>query len=220
MSFAIYRYLQTLSENTDLTIMQDKGCILPDRLVFNGTRIELVDVLSQMMDREDAETLSRKLLLYRDLFDQDEYIEVKEQRGGGGGNNRFNILPIDDWDYNINLKALSLAAIALILDIKLRIGIASTALAIIGVSGQAIVEVSAEEAEKCLIREAILQKPHIIDTNIFKDTMHECVHNNYNCRFKKNGMCLIAESDIEKILDRLSEKNVFTKIGDRYKYNF
>lgn len=216
--FAMNNYTRAIIENPDLTISEERVCSCSDRFCFTGKREELEDVLSKMMDINDAKKLSWELAKYQNLIDEDEHIQVKK-RVVGFVPGHMSFLH-EEWEYNINLKALSLVAVALLLDIKLHIGIVSSALAIIGVNGQAIVKVSVEDAEKCLIREAILRNPHIIDEGIFKGTNGECVHNNYNCKYKEEGLCRISESDIVEVLDGLSQKNVFTKIRNQYKYNF
>ena len=216
--FAINRYMRVINENRDLSSFDNTEIFCPDRFCFIGSRDELVDVLSDMMTREDAETLSWHLYEYQNLIDEEEHIYVKEKLSGYIPNG-FAFLK-RDLEYNINLKALSLMAIALMLDIKLTMGFASTTLGILGVNGQAIVKVSAEEAEMCLINEAILHKPHIIDKGVFKGTSNECVHNDLNCKYREDGICKITENDIGDVLDELSEKNVFTKIRGQYKYNF
>lgn len=216
--FAMNNYKQVIIENPDLTISEDKECSCPDRFCFTGNQEELADVLSQMMDIDDAKTLSWELEKYQNFVDEDEIIQV-QKRVADFVPGYVSYLH-EEWEYNINLKALSLAEIALLFDIRLDIGIVSSVLAIIGGNGQAIVKVSVEDAEKCLIREAILRKPHIIDKEVFAGTNSECVHNNYNCKYKEDGVCKISERDIVEVLDGLSQKNVFTKIRNQYKYNF
>lgn len=215
--FAINRYMRVIIDNPDLSSFNSEEDFCPDRFCFVGSREELVDVLSDMMNRDDAVTLSEQLWKYKDIIDEEEHIDVEREYVGNP--DVLNLL-YERLEYNINLKALTLMAIALMLDIKLTMGFAATTLGILGVNGQAIVKVSAEEAEMCLIKEAILRKPHIIDKEVFKGTANECVHNDFNCKYREEGKCKITENEIVDVLDGLSEKNVFTKIRGQYKYNF
>ena len=216
--YSIRRYVYTIENDCFLFGFYKEECICPDRFIFKGTRTKLIGVLSQMMEPKDAKTLAYLLPSHQEMLNWDESIEA-DKSGHMGGWGDFCYL-IDEWNYNINIKALSLATIALMLDIKLKMGLVSTTLAIIGAGGRAVVKVDVEDAEKCLISEAIMRKSHIIDKYLFKETRHECVHNDYNCKFKENGMCVITEEHIVDVLDGLSQKNVFKKIGGAYKYNF
>ncbi len=111
-------------------------------------------------------------------------------------------------------------ALALLLDIKLSLGIASAALTIIGFNGQAIARINVSEGEKCLILEALQRKNRIIDENIFSDCNCECVHNDLKCKYQIEDKCTIQRDEIKHILDGLCDKNVFKKIKRLYKYNF
>ena len=215
---AIDRYMYMFIDNPKLSPSDYNDDFCPDRFCFVGTREELVEALSDMMGQKDAETLSWHMWEYQDLIDKDEHIDAKFVESAGIP--RAVCILVERLEYNINIKALSLMAIALMLDIKLTMGFASTTLGILGVNGQAIVKVSAEAAEMCLISEAILHKPHIIDKEVFRGKARECVHNDYNCKYREESMCRITEKEIAEVLDGLSEKNVFTKIGEQYKYNY
>lgn len=111
-------------------------------------------------------------------------------------------------------------ALALVLDIKLTIGIASATLAILGFNNQAIVRIDASEGEKCLILEAIQSKNRVIDEDIFSICNHQCVHNDLNCKYQDGDSCTINKENINAILDGLCDKNIFKKIHKFYKYNF
>lgn len=122
--------------------------------------------------------------------------------------------------YNINIKALTLVAIALLLDIKLTMGVASSILAIMGFNGQAIVRIDTSEGEMCLILEAMHSKNRIINEDVFLKFNSECVHHDLDCRYRIDDKCTITTDTIGSILDGLCDKNVFRKIGNLYQYNF
>lgn len=217
--FAINRYKRTLLENPELKVLDEKEVYCPQRFLFCGNREELVRLLETIMDKDDAEKFSWNAIHYSELIDTDEILSVKVETIGGGGNNLIHLMR-EEWNYNINIKALTLVGIALLLDINLTLGFASSVLAIMGVNGQAIVKVSAEEAEKCMIMEAIHKKSHIIDSTILEQLKGDCVHHNLKCRYRVDGKCTIKKDDVSRLLDELAGKNIFTKIRTMYKYNF
>lgn len=123
-------------------------------------------------------------------------------------------------NYNINIKSLTLVAIALLLDIKLTLGFASAILSIIGFNNQAIVRINASEGEKCLILEAKQTDKRIINEDVLAIYNSECVHNDLICKYRDGDKCTIRKDDIKRILDELCNKNIFKKINSLYKYNF
>lgn len=196
--------------------------IIPDGFVFKGTYKDLVSKFSEFLAEKDAQILASHIADYHDVIDADETIEVKRigiSQQAESEDNLMHLL-LEDCEININIKALSLMTIALLLDIKLTLGLAATSLALLGVNGQAIVKVAANEGEICLIREALLRDNRIINVSVLPVCSSECVNNDLNCKFRYDGKCTICSKDIEEILDRLSEKNVFTKIKKYYKYNY
>lgn len=203
------------------TIIADYSSV-PDKFVFSGTHEDLVSKLSKFLTDKDAQTLASHISDYHDVLDAEEIVDVishgiKKQTEQENG--LFYFL-LEDYEININIKALSLMMIALLLDIKLTLGLASTSLALLGVNGQAIVKVTADEGEICLIREALLRDNRIVDVSVLPVCSSECVNNDLQCKFRRDGKCTICAKDTEEILDRLSEKNIFTKIKKYYKYNY
>lgn len=216
--FAMNRYYQIMSQNPGLSIPKDTFREFPERFIFQGSKEELSDYFEIIMSRENAEKMSHNIAFFNKMLDKDEGIELEIKSVGGGGNCFW--LMREEWKYNINIKAFSLVAISLLLDIKLTLGFASSVLAIMGVNGQAIFKVSAREAEKCMIMEAIHNRNHIIDENIIDLIGKECVHNDFDCKYREDGKCTITKTAVKEILDRLADKNVFTRVHGLYKYNF
>lgn len=223
--FAINNYFRFClsnnnSESVEMIITDYSG--VPDKFVFSGTHEDLVSKLSEFLTDKDAQTLASHISDYHDVLDAEEIIDVighgiKKQTEQENG---LLSLLLENYEININIKALSLMMIALLLDIKLTLGLASTSLALLGVNGQAIVKVTADEGEICLIREALLRDNRIIDISVLPTRSSECVNYDLQCKFRRDGKCTICAKDTEEILDRLSDKNIFTKIKKYYKYNY
>lgn len=193
-----------------------------DYFTFHGTEQELKEKLSSFMSKEDSLSFIHGLQNYCPNLEEGEYIDKElslSEDDSSSDTNTMHLL-LSHYDLNINIKALTLATLALLLDIKLTLGFASSTLAILGVNNQAIVRIDVTEGEKCLILEAIHSPNRIINTDVFALCRHQCVHNNLECNYKDGETCKITTDKIEKILDSLCDKNVFTKIKGFYKYNF
>lgn len=222
--FEINNYFRYCLDNSDSgsteMIIADYS-IIPDKFVFRGTHKDLVSKLSEFLSDKDAQTLASHISDYHDVLEVEEIVDVKRlgiKQQFEQNNCQMHFL-LEDCEINITIKELSLMTIALLLDIKLTLGLASTSLALLGVNGQAIVKVTAEEGEICLIGEVLLRDNRIIDVSVLPVCSSECVNNDLQCKFRRDGKCTICAKDTEEILERLSEKNVFTKIKKYYKYN-
>lgn len=132
---------------------------------------------------------------------------------------KYCILP--RWNLNINLKASTIALIALILDIEVTNGIASFILAATGVDMRLITKLDEEMGEKCVLVEVYKKENHKAKSNILNQIYgKECINNDMNCKFRVQGICTIEQENVKEILDDLNNKNVLTKKNDFYKYNF
>lgn len=200
----------------------NEGLICDEYFTFCGSESELKEKLSLFMSEEDSLTFINGIQNYLQFLGEDEFVEKTlsfPQADSGTDSKMLNLL-IPSSDYNINIKALTLTALALVLDIKLTIGLASATLAILGFNNQAIVRIDASEGEKCLILEAIQSKNRVINEDVFLLCNHQCVHNDLDCKYQDGDSCTINKENINTILDGLCDKNIFKKIHKFYKYNF
>ena len=189
---------------------------------FSGTESELKSVLSAFLSDEDTKTFIDNIQDVTQCLGKDEFIEKSSsapRTNKETDSNMINLL-VGSSNYNINIKALTLVAIALILDIKLTIGFASSILSIIGFNNQAIVRINASEGEKCLILEAKYANKRIINEDVLAMYNSECVHNDLMCKYRNGDKCTIQKEDIRRILEELCNKNIFKRIKSLYKYNF
>lgn len=188
---------------------------------FQGTENELKDTLSTFMSLEDSQTFINGLHYYLPYLGEDEYVKkTTSSKDESDASSEKIYLLIQPSNYNINIKALTLTTIALLLDIKLTLGIASATLAILGFNNQAIARIDVSEGEKCLIMEAMQSKNRVINEDVFSICNSECIHNDLNCKYQTGDKCTINKANIKEILDRLCDKNIFRKINNLYKYNF
>ncbi len=189
---------------------------------FNGSEIELRMKLSTFMSESDSQTFVNGLRNYAQLLGSDEFVRetISFPAPVSESDEKVIHLLIKSSDFNINIKAATFITLALLLDIKLTLGIASAALTITGFNGQAIARVDVSEGERCLILEAMQSKNRIIDENVFSVCNSECVHSDLRCKYQSEDKCRIRGADIKRILDGLCDKNIFKKFGCLYKYNF
>lgn len=229
--FNINSYMRYRLQCLDICTEDLGDCIIPtssEYFSFSGTEIELKSVLSTFLSNEDVQTFIdniQSVIKYLDVIQclgKDEFIEKSfsaSQSNKETDYNTINIL-IGSSNYNINIKALTFVAIALILDIKLTIGFASAILSIIGFNNQAIVRINASEGEKCLILEAKRANKRIIGEDVLAMYNSECIHNDLLCKYRSGDKCTIKKEDIRRILEELCDKNIFKRINSLYKYNF
>lgn len=184
---------------------------------FTGTEDELRTKLAKIMHEEDGRTFIRNLKNIAIFLDDDEYVEVKiadkESKPG-----RMAFL-VPKTNYNINLKTLTVVTLALLFDVKFFNGVLISALGLTGFKLQALALLDEAGGEKCVVIEAVRSRKHI-NADLFFKNKDECVNNHLKCKHNNNGKCNAERRDIVAILESLSEKNVFTKIGNNYKYNF
>lgn len=121
----------------------------------------------------------------------------------------------------INLKASTIALLALLFDINVTNGIVNFVLAATGVNLRLIDKLDEAEGEKCVLLEVYRKEDHQADPDIFKHVCgKECINNDMNCKYRRNGVCTMDQERVKEIFESLYAKNVFTKRNDYYKYNF
>lgn len=220
-SYMNYR-LSDFSNNRSFEGQSSQECACSEYFTFNGSEIDLRTKLSTFMSESDSQAFVSGLKDYTQLLGSDEYVRetISFPTSDSESDEKMMYLLIKSSDFNINIKAATLITLALLLDIKLTLGIASAALTITGFNGQAIARVDVSEGEKCLVLEAMQSKNRIIDENVFSVCNSECVHNDLRCRYQSEDKCRISGEDIKRILDGLCDKNIFKKFGNLYKYNF
>ena len=121
----------------------------------------------------------------------------------------------------INLKASTIALLAILLDIKVTDGIANFVLAATGIDLRRVVKLDESEGEKCVLLEVYRKENHQANPDIFKQVCgKECINNDMNCKYRRNVVCAMDQERVKVIFESLHAKNVFTMQNDCYKYNF
>jgi len=187
-----------------------------DYFYFKGTKESLELKLSEFMTDADIQTFIDALDKIVEFIDEDEYVEKQLIFPEPPPGMLSFLIPIIN--LNINLKATSIATIALLFDINLTLGVSSAFLSMSGFNDRAFAFLN-EPEERCLVMEA-LRTERIINKDVFSSHNSECVNDQLICQHRNERRCSIEEDEVEKILDSLCDRNVFTKTGTTYKYNY
>lgn len=120
----------------------------------------------------------------------------------------------------VNLKVATITLIALILDTEITKGAFNFILAATGFNANSIVKLNEEAGEKCVLLEIYRKQRHEAKMDIFNSICgNECVNNHMNCKYRNEYICTISKEEIRNILEQMTDKNIFCKKGDFYKYN-
>ena len=171
---------------------------------YKGKREDVVKQLSAIMSIEDAIKFVINIKSFTDCLDIDEKIEIQERWPSHNFSSGYNAACIlMDTNYFINLKATTIAFIALVLDITLTEGIASIICALTGIKIRAITRLSNDE--KCIVKEALKNKSREFECTMFL----LCRNNLKGCEYRCGKRCGMTELEMQKALDNLVSKNVF-----------
>ncbi|MDF2926529.1 MAG: hypothetical protein K0R57_5443 [Paenibacillaceae bacterium] len=127
------------------------------------------------------------------------------------GSNRQLLLP--NGLYYINVKTTTLIMIAFVLDITLTHGVLTTFLGLTGSTSKTISIISPEHGETCILREALLSKEQTVNKNVLIKNGKECVNHDIRCLYRNEEECRCSPEEVDNILLRLSNKNIFKKIA-------
>jgi hypothetical protein len=129
-------------------------------------------------------------------------------------------LSFKEYEYYINLRSATVTLIALLLDITATNGVSSAVLALLGINCKSLAHIPSENGERCVLIETCRRERRTANKDIFKKISGlECVNNNLSCRFCKDSLCCITDTDVDALFNSLVKKNVLSKLDDRFKYN-
>ncbi len=194
------------------------GCCTMKNFECCGNDSTFKHALKKYMKEDDLARFIANVKWGQKYLGEGEVIETEMRLPSVPGDVLCMMIP--GTNYHINVKASTIMVIALLLDIKLTCGFASMLLGMKGFNTYSIVELDAWNGEKCLVINALLNKNHHLLLEDFSQYKAQCVNNHIKCKYQNNGSCSISSDDLVKLFMTLCDKNVFTQIGDHYKYNF
>lgn len=72
--------------------------------------------------------------------------------------------------------------------------------------------------ESCIVLEALRQRKKGINAAWFKRYRKECFENTLNCQRRLDGKCRLKEEELSEMLEKLSERGILKKSGNKYFY--
>ena len=123
-------------------------------------------------------------------------------------------------NYYVNVKIITIAVAAMILDVVLTKGVVSGILAIGGFSGTSILRLDEKSGEKCIVKETLLHNGKRGRKDVLSRHAGECCNNDLNCKFRNDDKCACSEKDVIAIYQRLADKNMFKRAGDCFEYQW
>ncbi len=188
--------------------------------IFSGNREELEQEILKYVSKDDVDKFINGMERLSSFFNSgDEFIDISTTIPETNPDVMELLIP--DTNYNINLKAASIAIIAVIVDITLTKGFFRLPLDFAGFKSHAVVTLDEREGEKCLVLEILRAESRIIDETVLPLSSGECINNHLHCKYRMDGQCKIQKDDVCKILIKLCDKNVIREKGyGKYQYNW
>lgn len=189
-----------------------------DYLEFRGREEELCGYLVKqgVETKEDAKRLLDFLKANKSILSETEKYSLDTTYPSPPPG--MMCMMVARYDYYINLKVTTIALVALLLDINVSKGIASTLVSLSGAPSQAFVKLNEENGEKCILKETLLQPRKKGNKEILNKFNGECCNNHMDCQYRRANECRCTEENVLSIYERLTEKNVFCKSGNWFEY--
>ena len=186
---------------------------------ISGSKSEVESCFAGLgIDAISANTIIDYLRKNKEVLNSDEYLNISTEFPSFPPGTIGLMIPRTN--YYINIKVTTIVIAALLADIALTQGALSTFLGLCGFSSTALTELSEELGEKCIVRETLARKPKVGSSHILDPLKGECCNNDLSCMFRIDGRCYCSEDDIQKIYEKLTERNMFSRFGEFYKYQW
>lgn len=186
---------------------------------FSGNRVDLEKKISKFVEKGDIDKFIKGLTMLSSCFETDNEQIIISSNIPKSNPDIMELL-IPETNYNINISALTVAILAIILDVKLTKGVLSTGLSAMGFNTHALSRIDEKNGEKCLLLEMLRTKSRTITEFVLPPIDKECFNNDLCCKYRIENQCKIKREDVHKILLSLCHKNVIKECENgRYKYH-
>lgn len=177
----------------------------------------IYEIAKVMQAGNDAKTVVEFLEKNKELLCPDEYINVEiDMSKLGTGNSRFWGMLMLGHMYSVNIKYTTIMLAALLLDIMITSGFASTMLALTGISLQSIRKIGKDQ--KCILAEIAKRKTvREDDLDFYKKV---CVWNNLDCQYREDDVCLRKNETLKKGIEKLLQDKVIHNVKGTLKIAF
>lgn len=178
-------------------------------VTFNGTEDEIAEQLVEKigLQDDDAYQMLYYILNNTDMLGDDEAVSI--------GYTKYSFrmgITFSDEEYHISIKTTTIVICALLLDITLTKGAASSLLSLSGVTTRGIAKLDDYKGQKCILREALRTKDKVGNSHILEKFHGECCNNDIaQCKYRKAVKCICCQEEVEKIFEGLADNHVFVK---------
>ncbi|MCH5163581.1 MAG: hypothetical protein J1F36_01040 [Clostridiales bacterium] len=194
-----------------------------DELKFKGTETQVCKKLVKAgigKDENEAKQFLNNLIRNKQILSDSESANMEYYFSSGSYNPGVHYFMTPSYNYYISVKFTTIFIIATIFDITLTKGFVSSATSFLGIQKQGIVKLDENNGEKCIAKQTALTKNKIGTQDILSENNGQCCNKNFKCQFNIEGICHCDNSNIITIYENLTQKGVFKKHENKYKFNF
>ena len=170
------------------------------------------------IDGANANAIIDYLQKNKELLGDDEYIKISTEFPSFPPGMMGLMIPTTN--YYINIKITTIVVAAFLADISFAHGVMSMLLGLCGFSNTAFTELSEYLGEKCIVRETLARNPKVGSSKILASLNGECCNNDLSCKFRIENKCHCTEDDIIEIYEKLADRNMFSRTGNVFKYQW
>lgn len=185
---------------------------------FEGTEDEIAERFAEQIGlrEDDAYRMLYYLLNNTDMLGDEEEVSIRYSKDRFQGKG----MSFANEEYHIGIKTTTIVICALLLDITLTKGAASSLLSLAGVTAKGIAKLDDYEGQKCILRETLRVKDRVGNAHILEKFHGECCNNDIaQCKYRKAAECICRQEQVEKIFEGLADQHIFVKDGyGNYRY--
>lgn len=171
---------------------------------------------STHITKEDAEQLIKLLEHYQSMLGDDERFQFDWNRPANG-----QALILEEQHLYINIRRITIAFLVYLLGERLNIPLEMLlGFAGVTVGGKAFTFLDETRGELCILLETARCGKNGANENLIQriNTTHECVNNQYTCRYRQDGFCTCTPQKTKEILKHLHRLGALEAKGQKYYY--
>lgn len=175
-----------------------------------------VSMSSAHITKEDAEQLIKLLEHYQSMLGDDERFQFDWKRPANG-----QALILEEQHLYINIRRITIAFLVYLLGERLNIPLEMLlGFAGVPIGGKAFTFLDETQGELCILLETARCKKNGANENLMQrvNPTHECVNNQYTCRYRQDGLCTCTPQNTKDILEHLRHLGALKAKGPKYYY--
>lgn len=199
-----------------------KDCYLSLKGSRDAVAAQLCSMFSKVsrgsvhITKEDAEQLIKLLEHYQSMLGDDERFQFNWNRSANG-----QALILEEQHLYINIRRITIAFLVYLLEERLNIPFGMLlAFAGVTIDGKAFTFLDETRGELCILLETARCGKTGANKNLMQqiNTTHECVNNQYTCRYRQDGFCTCMPQNTKDILEHLHHLGALKAKGQKYYY--